>query len=520
MRKISLLTVLVLIGGVILSLLPLFQPGLFDVHDPTSAFRLYTLVETIKDGQFPASWSNELNFGFGYPLHLYYAPLFTYIGSFFKIFISSYEIVIKLLLVIISLTGAFGVYRLMSKYGRYPAFIASSAFIFLPYRASALYVRGSYSEFLAMSLIPWLIYYWLKPQRGKRTIIITAVFTALFVLSHNTLHLLILPIIILIIALYQRQNILGSLVSIVISIGLSAWFIAPVFFERNLIKVETLARITNFEDHFITLSQLWYSPWGYGGSSPGLTDLMSFMIGKGQVVLGILGFVYLLWNRSWKNVIILGSITLIPIYLSLTNSSLLWQAIPFLSLMQFPWRSLSLLGVGISTLAGFSLLLTPSKLHFPLSIIIIVLLISTNIGYFKPQEYRTYNQEILANPNNLDSLARDKFPEYLPSTMPSFPDSRIEDKLERTATRVFGTLTLTESKPLTLSTAYMPHWRLAVEGQPAEITPTPEGLVTTVDSFEPGVYEIELSWHRTLIEQIANIISALSLLVVIGLLLV
>lgn len=520
MSKISVLTFLILLGLVTITLLPLFKPGLFDVHDPTSAFRLYTLVETIKDGQFPASWSNELNFGYGYPLHLYYAPLFTYLGSLIKVFIDSYEIVIKLALGLISLLGTIGTYLLMSKHGRYPALISATAFTFLPYRASALYVRGSYSEFLAMSLIPWLIFFWLKPQKDKRTIIFTAIFTALFVLSHNTLHLLVLPIIILIIALYQRPNLWGSIFAIALSIGLSAWFIVPIFLERNLIQVESLARLTNFQDHFVSLSQLWYSPWGYGGSSPGLGDLMSFMVGKGQIILGILGLGYLVWQKSWRKLIIFGSIITFSLFLSLQSSTFIWEAFSLLSLMQFPWRTLSFLGVGISALAGFSILASPPKLRLPLAAILLILLIYTNYQYFKPQEYRTYNHDILSNQSNLDPLARDKFPEYLPATMPDFPDSRIEDGLSRSPTRVYGTIMLTDSMPLSISTTYMPHWQLLVDGSPVAITHSESGLVTTVETFDRGEYDITLTWHRTLLEQLALAISALSLLVVIGLLLV
>lgn len=520
MSKATLLSVLILLGVVTLTLLPLFKPGLFDVHDPTSAFRLYALVETIKSGQFPASWSNELNFGFGYPLHLYYAPLFTYLGALFYFFTQSYEVAIKLALVLTSLLGTFGIYRLSAQYGHASAMLASIAYTLLPYRASALFVRGSYSEFLAMSLIPWLIYFWLKPQKGKGTLLATAITTALFVLSHNTLHLLVLPIIILMIILYQRQNWRGVLSSLLLSLGLSAWFILPVIFERSFIQVDSVARITNFQDHFLTLSQLWYSPWGYGGSSPGPNDLMSFMVGKGQLVLGFVGLVYLAWQKSWQSLMIFGTLSFVAIFLSLENSQFVWSSLPLLTLMQFPWRTLALLGLGISALAGYSVQILPAKLQLPATIIVALLLLSTNLNYFKPQEYRTYNQDIVSNAHNLDPLARDKFPEYLPAQMPTFPDARADDGLRRTATKVSGQLSLEQAKPITISTAYMPHWQLRVNDQSVDITHTETGLISTIQAFEPGDYQLELNWHRTPLEQLANIISLLSLLVVIGLLLV
>lgn len=108
---------------------------------PTSAFRIFTLVETIKAGQFPASWSNLLNFGYGYPLHLYYAPLFGYLGALSYTLVGSYEIAVKLVLVVASLVGSYGVYKLFQSRGVYASLLGAVAYTYLPYRASALYVQ-------------------------------------------------------------------------------------------------------------------------------------------------------------------------------------------------------------------------------------------------------------------------------------------------------------------------------------------------------------------------------------------
>ena len=50
-----------------------------------------------------------------------------------------------------------------------------------------------------------------------------------------------------------------------------------------------------FTDHFVTLKQLIYSPWGYGGSGEGLSDGMTFQLGKihiglvfGSIILSII----------------------------------------------------------------------------------------------------------------------------------------------------------------------------------------------------------------------------------------
>ena len=514
MKQIFLLT---LVG---ITLLPFWHSGLFDVHDPTSAYRLYTLVETLKSGQFPASWSNLLNFGYGYPLHLYYAPLFTYLGAIFVPIFSSYELAVKTALFVASLLGAVGVYKLVrSKAGSASSLLSAAAFIFLPYRASALYVRGSYSEFLAMSLLPWVVLYWQKPQSERKTIVTTSLLTALFILSHNTLLLIVAPVILILITVYQKDNIRGSLSSLILATSLSAWFIFPIIFERGFVQVESVATATNYHDHFLSLSQLWSSPWGYGGSGKGIEgDAMSFMIGKGQLILALIGAAFLFLKRRYKTLILYSSILVGCIFLTLESSNLIWSNLSFLRVMQFPWRSLALTGLVTSVLAGFSLEILPKWSRSVAMIILVALLVFTNYRYFKPQEYRSYNHEILSSSDNLDIIARDKIPEYLPVWMKQVLTRDGGDGLSRSSTSVYGTLEHKITSPLIIRTAYMPQWKLKINGGDyIDLIPSSEGLVMTSTDVGQGTVAVELTWHRTMIENLGIFITALGIISVVGL---
>lgn len=509
------LIILLVVG---LTILPFFNTGLFDVHDPTSAFRIYTLVETIKAGQFPASWSNLLNFGYGYPLHLYYAPLFGYLGALSYTLLGSYEIAVKLVLVLASMVGSYGVYKLLESRGVYTSLLGAVAYTYLPYRASAIYVRGSYAEFLAMSLLPWVIYFWLMPQNSKKVILKTAIVTALFTLSHNTLPILIAPVILLIIALFQRQNWKGVALTFLATFGLTSWFILPIFFERGFVQVDSIATMTSYRDHFVTVAQLWTSPWGYGGSTKGIEgDSMSFMIGKGQLVLSLIGVLSLIKLKNWRHLLLYSFIAVFSLFLSLPQSAFVWSTFQFLSVIQFPWRSLAVGGVGVAVLSGYSLSVIPKKLQFPSALLLSFLLIYTNFKYFHPQDYRNYSQNILSSQHNLDPLVRDKIPEYLPKWMPT-PLPRTNDDLTHTSTEVNGNLSVIDTSPIIISTAYMPQWELRLDGQDVPIVPSTLGLVQTQSEVMAGNYSLELTWHRTAVEKIGIWISAFTIIVMIGLL--
>ncbi|PIW08613.1 hypothetical protein COW38_00390, partial [Candidatus Collierbacteria bacterium CG17_big_fil_post_rev_8_21_14_2_50_45_7] len=125
---------LLLIIPLILTLIPLFHTGLFDVHDPTSILRFATLSGTLGSGQFPATWTNSLNQGYGYPLFLYYAPVFSYLGVFLKLFLPTYLITLKVSLVVLVSFAGFGMYQLMKRFlGEYGALVAATAYTLLPY---------------------------------------------------------------------------------------------------------------------------------------------------------------------------------------------------------------------------------------------------------------------------------------------------------------------------------------------------------------------------------------------------
>jgi hypothetical protein len=116
--------------------------------------------------------------------------------------------------------------------------------------------------------------------------------------------------------LFQRNNWKGVAIAILSTFGLTSWFILPVFFERGFVQVDSIATMTNYRDHFVTLAQLWSSPWGYGGSTKGVAgDSMSFMIGKGQLVLSAIGVLALVQLKKWRLLIFFSFVALFSVTL-------------------------------------------------------------------------------------------------------------------------------------------------------------------------------------------------------------
>lgn len=487
-----------------------------DVHDPTIAYRTSVFIDSLRAGQIPPVWNNNLNYGYGYPLNLYYSPLITIITSLFTLIVSNVVLAVKISLWLITIVGMWGVSKLLNKYNNLAPLISATAFAMLPYHASSLYVRGSYAEYLSLNIVPWVLYYWTSSLTNKRNMAKAVIATSLLLISHNTVPLIVMPIVLLISLLFNKKNLKRFVITATLSVLLPAAFLTPVIFERGFVQVDQIASSTLITDHFVTMDQLWYSPWGYGGSSPGRSDLMSFMLGKGQVILALVGLtIALIKKDKYAIILIVPLITLLILVLPI--SKVFWESVPPLSILQFPWRIIGISTIGLSLAVGLATTFINNRLNNLLAVALLVGLVSTNYSYFKPWNKLTYNSDILTSKSNLYPLVANKIPEYLPVWMPKFPTSEPNDGLTRKSTSVTGHIDHMIEQPLTIQTAYMPHWRLTLDGYPTDIIPDDNGAIRTHAVIPPGKYEVVLTWHKTTVEKIGILLSLIVLTIVLGL---
>ncbi|EKD94122.1 MAG: hypothetical protein ACD_27C00033G0001, partial [uncultured bacterium] len=122
-------------------------------------------------------------------------------------------------------------------------------------------MRGSYAEMITWTLLPWVLYAWTRPL-SRRGIVLAACLTAGFLLSHNSLPFLFLPFILLWITLLKPRPRAPMLLTLFLSVGLTAWFLLPVIFEQSFVQAQMIAARTDFRAHFLLPLQLWHSPWG------------------------------------------------------------------------------------------------------------------------------------------------------------------------------------------------------------------------------------------------------------------
>lgn len=471
----------------------------FPVHDATHIERVTLMHETIFVAkQFPPIWAENINNGYGYPLFHLYAPLFHLTATLVNLFTNgATTLALSLTVFMISAIGVYGMYQLTNHLGPVSSVVAATIYGLLPYAALNIYVRGAFAEHTALAILPW-VFYSLRDLSTRRKGALAGLCLVLFATSHNLIPILAFIPILIWGYVHNRQFLPGFVLTLILALGLSSWYILPLLFERSFTQADTIARTTNYQLHFIQPWQIWNSTWGFGGSGPGVEDGMSFKLGKVTITLALVGFVLAIIKWQSK-MLLIGLFALFSLFLTTSYSRVIWDNLIYLQVVQFPWRALGPLALYITLLAAYTLSTIPTKwLGTPLALIIIAATLFLSLKYFRPQTYEY-------NPLSIEQIVQ-VIPEYMPRWMvetPDIPASGIP-------------LTLTGPAIITIDRAYYPTWKAQLDNNLVELKPSDSGLIElTVPS---GTYSLKVWQSHTKLQYLAYAITLVTLGFTLGLL--
>ncbi|OGG21561.1 hypothetical protein A3D03_02490 [Candidatus Gottesmanbacteria bacterium RIFCSPHIGHO2_02_FULL_40_13] len=416
---------------------PLLVKGYFPMHDDTQPARIFEMAQALKEGQFPVRWVGDLGYGAGYPLFNFYAPLPYYIGALVYLTGLNAIYTAKITFGIGIILSALLMYFFLKKIaGRTAGMVGSIMYLYAPYHAVNIYVRGALGELYAYSFIPLLalgiyqLFSYNTKQNVRRGVLWGTMGLSGMILSHNILGMLGLIFLLLFIALIYIYLLVKKLnLKIMLPLGLigifslmlTSFFWMPAVFEKQYTNVESVVRGgSNFSDHFVYPDQLWNSAWGYAGSAPARADGMSFMIGKFHLILTVISlFLYLMFfkrkNNSYGNVFLISAaLFILSTFMMLQSSRFIWLLIPFFKYIQFPWRFLnfSLFFLVLSILYLFTFLKENQKKT--LSALVIIFSILFYAKFFQPAMYITSTDADYISAANLTGKMSAISDEYLP----------------------------------------------------------------------------------------------------------
>lgn len=379
----------------------LLQPGYFPMHDNIQIMRLFEMDQCFQYGQIPCRWVPDMGAGYGHPLFNYHPVFPYYLGQLFIMLNLSLINTTKVLLFLsLILSGIFMYYLTKEFFGRLSGIVAAIFFIYAPYHAVDLYVRGALTESWGITFFPLILfslYKFIEEEKFVYFLLSIVSLTGLF-LSHNIMTLLFTPIALLWVLLwliYLKKNlkfIVNVALIFIFSVGLSAFFVLPSFFELSYINVLQNSGYYNFHEHFVTLRQLFIdTTFEYGGSTLYDNDHMSFQIGYHYwlIWLSFIGIIpYLYKKKRYKElavIVFVWIITGIAVFMTHAKSVYIWKAISIFTFVQFPWRFLGIVIFSSSLLVGAVVSLVSPKSKILISVLLIISVIYLNFGFFKPE---------------------------------------------------------------------------------------------------------------------------------------
>ena len=536
-------TLLSLLLVLVVSLIPvasLFSSGFFPMHDDTQVSRVFEMGNALSSGMFPVRWSENLGYGYGYPIFNFYAPLAYYIGSLALFIGFDALIATKWMIIFGTLLAGVSMFFLGRAFkGNIGGILSGLLYMYAPYHGVNIFVRGAVSELFAYGFVPliFLSLFRFSENQEKKYIILGGVGFAAVVLSHNLTALMITPFVLLYVfyLLMRNLTVKGTLakgfgLTLLLGVSLSAFYWLPVIGEIGYTNVSSqIEGGSRYQDHFVCLMQLWNSPWGYGGSIPGCVDGMSFQIGKLHILFFLVATLILLLRKRVETFFFIG-VAIVGIFFLLPFSLPLWNLLSPMSYFQFPWRFLlvisfafSLVG-GIGLAEGLALLKNPKITPFVIGGLIILLVIF-NKRYFVPQTITPKSVDEYVSKEALKWKISKISDEYLPKdfSKPQNQQGVVSTKVKGSGSTQIRTLeekvqnqtyeVITQGNEiLHFNTAYFPAWKLFVNEKEVVYTIVSNGIEYTIN--EKGTYLVSLKFRQTPIEVAGNTISLIGVLAI------
>lgn len=354
------------------ALTPLFTTGFPKTHDASvHLIRLYLLDEQIRAGNFFPRWLPDLMTGYGYPTFNFYAPFIYLFAETLHLAGAPLPYALTILMAALVVTAGWGMYVLASdlynptdKRFHWAGIAASAAYLYTPYLLVNLYVRGALAELLAQALLPWL--FWsiariFTSPAPHRYIIAAAALLGGIALGHN-ITLLLLPLLVgpylatllLVTPLARSEKFRRTRLLFgwsVVAAGITAFFWAPLLAERGFLS-QSAFNAPRLEEHVWSLSSFLEPnfPYDYSVSS------VPFRLGLAQLLL-TLGGLMLTQRRSplWWFWVAFGGVAMLAITPLILP---LWRAVEMLSIVQFPWRFLTVVSLATALVTGGIVTLT------------------------------------------------------------------------------------------------------------------------------------------------------------------
>ncbi|MCX7683361.1 MAG: 6-pyruvoyl-tetrahydropterin synthase-related protein, partial [Anaerolineae bacterium] len=328
-------------------------------------YRVVAMRHALSQGILFTRYLPDLAFGYGYPFFNYREPLSYYLTLLLYLVGLPLPVALNLVYVFSIVGSALGAYLLVRDlFGPRAGVVAAVAYAYAPYQFLDALLRANAPESVALPLFPLILWAFrrLALCGGRGWFLLSVATLVALYLNHNISSLLFTPFLMAYLLMlwlaYRRSGYWGAVVAaLVLALGVTAFHLGPALLEQDYAQLH-MSRVTrnnDFHYNFLSLAEIFALPTAVDTSL--LNPPMRIHLGLAQVVLGGLGLVVGLARRGSSRehrltLLFMAFSALAMLWMSTAASLWVWEHVPLLPFVQFPWRLVGRAVLPLVLLAG------------------------------------------------------------------------------------------------------------------------------------------------------------------------
>jgi hypothetical protein len=505
--------------------IPFFFRGTPSGHDVE--FHMYSWLEVLsqwKQGIVYPRWAALAHFAYGEPRFLFYPPASWILGATLSA-IFPWTLVASIYIWIALVAAGVSMFLVARQWlDRRDATFAAVLYVVNPYHLVIVYWRSAFAELLASSLLPLLLLLLLRAnEKGRRVTVFLALLLGCAWLVNAPAAVMIhysLGLLMVVIAWQGRSPrvlVVGT-AAVLLGAALAAFYLLPAVYEQKWVNIaEAVSAGSRPQDNFLFIHTA-------DRDHDAFNRVISW-IAVAEILLTLrAAWAARSWgsrNRTLWYVLVAWSGACAVLMLSL--SSPLWNILPKLRFMQFPWRWMLCLGIPFTLLTVLGVRRWAVRLAIYVATLCVLAVVwqhfqppwwdnatelrqmrdnvATGMGYEGSDEYTPVD----ADPSSVDKNAR-----RVTVDGPAHAAIRVSDW---TAEQKLFTAEMSAPDNLVLHLFAYPAWRVEVNGQLVQ-PKTREGTGQMLVPVEAGANRVQISFVRTWDRSLGVWISLLALILI------
>lgn len=332
-------------------LLPFFLFGIPSGHD--FEFHLNTWMEVLrqwKHGIVYPRWADLANYGYGEPRMVFYPPASWMLGAALGALLPWVAVPGVYVWLVLTLSGCSMFWLARRWLARRDAIFAAALYAANPYHLLIVYWRSAYAELLAAALLPLLLLFVLRlEQEGRKLVVPLALIVAAAWLINAPSAVMVnysLALLVVLVAVARRSPriLLHGVLAVLLGAALAAFYVVPATLEQPWVDIsQALSEGVRPQDNFlfIVTTDPRHNQFNRLVSVVALAQMAvlagAACYGRWQRLGPRAGWMVAAWAAT-------AALFMFPVM------SPLWQHLPKLRYMQFPWRWLLCMNVGFALL--------------------------------------------------------------------------------------------------------------------------------------------------------------------------